>query len=86
MKLSPHFVVHQAGNETILVPTGSAGFSGVVKGNRTLGFIVKHLQNDISEEEIIASMRNSYDAPEEMIEKDVKKALAELRKIGAIVE
>ena len=86
MKLNPNFIVHQAGKETVLVPTGSASFSGVVKGNRTLGVILHLLQRDISEEEIIAAIREGYDAPDNMIEEDVRRALVALQNIGAIDE
>ena len=57
MKLNPAFIVHQTGKDTVIVPTAAAGFSGVVKGNRTLGAIVELLQNDVTEEEIISAMK-----------------------------
>jgi Coenzyme PQQ synthesis protein D (PqqD). len=86
MKLNSNFIVHQAGGNTIIVPTASAGFSGVVKGNQTLGSIVNLLQREVTEAEIISTMKAIYDAPEGLIEGDVRKALAELRSIGAIDE
>ena len=86
MKLNQNYIVHQTGRDTIIVPTASAGFSGVVKGNQTLGIIVNLLQKNVTEAEIIASMQKSFDAPEGMIERDVRQALDELRKIGAIEE
>ena len=66
-----------------------AEISGVVKGNRTLGAIVELLQNDVTEEEIISAMKEKYDATEEIeqiIETDVRKAIDQLRRIGAIDE
>ena len=89
MKLNPAFIVHQTGKDTVMVPTAAAGFSGVVKGNRTLGDILKLLQTDVTEAEIIAAMKQSCDAPEDIediIESDVRKAIDQLRKIGAIDE
>ena len=89
MKLNPAFIVHQTGKDTVIVPTAAAGFSGVVKGNRTLGAIVELLQNDVTEEEIISAMKEKYDATEEIeqiIETDVRKAIDQLRRIGAIDE
>ncbi len=65
---------------------GTAGFSGLVKGNKTLGAILELLKKDTSEKEIVAAMKARYDASEEIIARDVKKALAELRKIGALEE
>ena len=86
MKLNKDFLLHNASGETILVPTGNAAFSGVVRGNKTLGAILELLKTDATEDAIIASMKARFDAPEEVIARDVKRALLELRKIGAIDE
>ncbi len=84
MKLNKNFLVHTTGNDTVVVPTGDAGFSGVVKGNETLGAILEFLKKDTTEESIIESMMNEYDAPREIIEKDVKTTISRLKEIGAI--
>ena len=68
------------------MPTGAAGFSGLVRGNKTLGAILELLKKETSEADIIDAMRKRFDAPEEAITRDVQKALAELRRIGAIDE
>lgn len=86
MKLNKEFLLHNTSSESILVPTGNAGFSGVVRGNKTLGAVLELLQTEISETELIAGMRARFDAPEDMIERDVQKILNELRKIGALDE
>ena len=84
MKLKKGFIPHNRGNESLLVPTGEAGFAGLVRGNGTLGAILELLKEDTTEEKIIASMKERFDAPEDVIAADVKKALAELEKIGAL--
>lgn len=86
MKLKKSFITHETDTESFLVPTGAAGFAGLVKGNKTLGAILELLKNDTSETEITAAMKARFDAPEEIITRDVRKALTELRKIGAIEE
>ena len=86
MKLNRNFIVHKTGGDHLLVATGAAEFAGMVKGNRTLGDILELLKTETSEEAIIDIMRARFDAPEGMIERDVKKALTQLRKIGAIDE
>ena len=86
MKLKKEFITHDTGTESLLVPTGNAGFAGLVKGNKTLGAILGLLKQDTTEAEIVAAMKARFDAPEEIIARDVKKALSELRKIGAIDE
>ena len=87
MKLKKEFIPHDTGKESLLLPTGSAGFAGLVKGNRTLGVILEYLRNDdLTESEIIAAMKERFDAPEGVIENDVRRAIAELRRIGALNE
>lgn len=86
MKLKKEFITHDTGSESLLVPAGGAGFSGLVKGNKTLGAILALLKEDTTEEAVIAAMKQRFDAPEAVITADVKKALSELRKIGALDE
>lgn len=84
MKLKSEFIAHETESETVLVGTGNSGFTGIVRGNATLGAILEILSEDVTEEEIVAKMKERFDAPEGAIERDVKKALAELSRIGAI--
>ena len=86
MKLKKEFITHEAGKETLLVPAGGAGWAGLVKGNKTLGVILELLKEETTEEAVISAMKNRFDAPADVIERDVNKALAELRKIGALDE
>lgn len=86
MRLKKEFIAHDTGSESLLVPAGGAGFSGLVKGNKTLGTILGLLKTDTTEAEIISTMCARFDAPEAVIAGDVKKALAELRRIGALDE
>ena len=86
MKLNKEFLLHDTGSESILVPLGSAGFSGVVRGNKTLGVLLELLKEETTEAELVAAMKARFQAPEGAIEKDVEKALAELRRIGALDE
>lgn len=86
MRLSEDFIVHTTESETLLVPSGGAKFSGVIKDNKTFGLIIELLKNDTTEQEIIASMRKQYDAPDGVIERDVRNILDELSNAGAIVD
>lgn len=86
MKLNKNFLTHKAGNDTVIVPTGNAGFSGVVQGNETLGVILDLLKGDTTEQQIINKMAEQYDASRAEIEKDVISVISGLRKIGAIDE
>ena len=84
MKLNKEYLLHNTGSESILVPTGAAVFSGVVRGNKTLGAVLELLKTETTAAEIIAELKARFDAPEGVIETDVAKALTELRKIGAL--
>ena len=86
MKLKKNFVMHDTGRETVLVPMGGTEFSGMVRGNRTLGVILSLLQEETTEAQLVSAMRDRFDAPEEILERDVKRALGELRRIGALDE
>ncbi len=86
MKLNPDFIVHKTESETILVPKGGTAFSGLGKGNATLGEILSLLEKGVSEEELIADLAGRYDAPRETIARDVRKILDDLRSIGALDE
>ncbi len=86
MKLKKGFITYDTDSESMLIPSGSVSFSGLVKGNRTLGAVLTLLKEETTEAEIIASMKNRFDAPEEVIASDVAKVLSELRSIGALDE
>ena len=84
MKINKAFITHEDDGQKILVSTGASDFSGLVRSNETAGFIISCLENDTTENEIVEKMQKKYDAPKENLERDVKKIIAQLRKIGAI--
>ncbi|MDO4404335.1 MAG: PqqD family protein [Atopobiaceae bacterium] len=84
MKLKEEYITHEIGDGLVLVPTGSASWSGFVRGNKTFGAILSLLREDTTEEAIVAAMRERFDAPEGAIERDVARAISELRKVGAL--
>lgn len=86
MKLRSKFIIHHTEDESLLVPAAGAGFAGLVKGNKTFGAILDLLKSEISEAEIVSALCARFDAPEAVIAKDVRKALAELRAVGALDE
>ena len=86
VKLSKDFVLHITGDDVVLAPVGGASFSGIVRGNAALGAVLTLLQTETTEKEIVAGMKARFDAPEEVLEKDVSHILSELKKIGAVEE
>lgn len=86
MKLKKGFITYDTDSESMLIPSGSVSFSGLVKGNRTLGAILALLKEETTESDIVDALEQRFDAPREQIAADVAKALSELRRIGALDE
>lgn len=84
MKLKDEFIVHNVGDETLLVPTAEASFHGLVQGNKTVDVILNCLLKDTTEEEILAAMKDRFDGDEEDMRADIADVIAQLRAIGAI--
>lgn len=84
MRLKEGFITHESNGEHITVTAGNTAFNGMVRSNRTAGFIVECLKNNVTREDIVERMLEKYDAPRELIVKDVEKILEQLRSIGAI--
>lgn len=86
MKLKEGFITYESDGEHITVSAGGASFNGVIRSNSTAGFIVNALSEDTTMEAITEKMLEIYDAPKEIIYKDVEKIVSRLRSIGAIDE
>ena len=86
MKLKSDFITQTIEKTQFLVPLGGESFQGIVRSNKTAAFIVDCLKEETTEEQIVTAMKTRFDAPEEIIARDVKKALDGLRKIGAVDE
>ena len=86
MKLKDGFVTHEMGGEQIMVATGGASFSGLVRSNATAAFIVECLKEETTRQNIIDTMLKRYDAPESVIAADVDMVLGKLRSINALDE
>ena len=86
MKIKDSFISHESDGESMLIPTGEAKFSGIVKGNSTLGAIIGFLMEETTEDEVIDKMAARFDAPREVIARDVQKVIVELKRIEALDE
>ena len=84
MKLRKGFITHESNGEHITVTAGNTAFNGLVRSNKTAGFIVECLKENVTKEEIVHKMLDKYDACEETITKGVDMILARLQEIGAI--
>ena len=84
MKLKNEFIVHNVGDETLLVPTADASFHGLVQGNKSVRVILECLQQDTTEEAITDELCRQFQGDREVIRADVAEVLTRLREIGAI--
>ena len=85
MKLKDTYITHDSDGEQILLDTSSS-FAGLIRNNKTAAFIVECLKEDITEENIVEAMFEKYDAPKEVLAKDVSEVIGKLRKVGALDE
>ena len=86
MKLKDGFVTHEMGGEQIMVATGSANFSGLVRSNPTAAFIVDCLKEETTKEQVVEKILAKYVVAAEVAAADVDKIVAKLRSINALDE
>lgn len=88
MRLKDDFILHNTGEEFIIIATGEAtkNFNGIIKLNNMGGEIVGLLTTDISEEEIIKAIVEKYEVEYETAREDILNLLDSLRKAGVILD
>ena len=85
MKLKDTYITHDSNGEQILLDTSSS-FAGLIRSNKTAAFIVECLKDDTTQEKIVEAMFEKYDAPKDVLAKDVSDVIEKLRKVGALDE
>ena len=85
MKLKDTYITHDSDGEQILLDTSSS-FAGLIRSNKTAAFIVECLKDDTTQEKIVEAMFEKYDAPKDVLAKDVADVIEKLRKVGALDE
>ena len=88
MKLKEGFILHNVGDEHMVVATGEAGkqFNGLVRNNGTANFIFEQLLQETTQEQIVDAMLEKYDASREQITSDVKRIVKQIREAGFLDE
>ena len=84
MKLNEKFILHKNKDGIYVVPTASAEFHGLVRGNKTVMTILECLSEETTEEDIVRTLMEKYDGREDDIRSDVSDVLGKLKKIGAV--
>ena len=85
MKLKDTYITHESDGEQILLDTSSS-FAGLIRSNKTAAFIVECLKEETTQEKIVEAMFEKYDAPKDVLAKDVSEVIGKLRKVGALDE
>ena len=88
MKLHNGFITYSTGAEQIMVAAGNASdvFRGMVRSNETAAFIIDCLKEEISRQALLEKLCARYDAPADIIDRDLERVLESLRRIGALDE
>ena len=86
MKLKDDFIIQDIEDTQFLVSTGTEGFSGIVRSNKTAAFIVNCLKEETTEDRIVDAMCKKYGVPRKTVAADVTEILDTLRKINALEE
>ena len=85
MKLKDTYITHESDGEQILLDTSSS-LAGLIRSNKTAAFIVECLKEETTQEKIVEAMFEKYDAPKDVLAKDVSEVIEKLRKVGALDE
>mgnify|MGYP002802113041 CR=1 FL=1 len=80
MKIEKEFILREIAGDYVIVPTGKTAleFNGLITVNELGAFIWEKLQQETSEEELVDSVLEEYEASEETVRNDVKEFLEKL--------
>lgn len=84
LKIKEGFIVREILDSYMAVPVGerTRDVHGVIALNETGAFLWKMLEEDTSEDKLIASMVKEYEITEETAKDDIKEYLSFLREKG----
>ena len=88
MKIKEDFILRKMDDMTIVVAVGESAktFNGVINLNPTAEFFWEKLAEGCSREELIDAVLAEYDVPKEVVEADVDKFIAQLKKENILDE
>lgn len=86
MKLKSGIIVNEINGDYVAVAAGEAGkaFNGMIKMNGTAAFIVKTLQTETDEDDIVAALLGEYEVDEETARQNVRAVIEKFRSAGLI--
>lgn len=85
---NPDFLLREIGGDAVLVPLGDTGIftNSMLSLNETCVFLWKAFQTPKTVDEVIALAKAEYEAPEGIIEKEVKIFVSEYVKYELLKE
>lgn len=88
MKLKYNFVTNEVADKIVAVPVGEdlEKFGGFIKMNDVGAYIFNMLKNDVTEDEIVASMLKDFeDATEQEVRETVKEFTDKLKEADVLI-
>ena len=88
MKLKYEFAVREIVGEYVMIPMGEGAlsFSGMISTSETGALIVDALKQDVSREELLTRILDSFDVDEETAAADLDAFLYKLRELRLLNE
>lgn len=86
MKVKEGFVLRNMGGQPVVVSIGAASkvFNGMIKLNETGEFLWQHMDNEVSEQELVDALLERYNVPEDVARDDVRTFVEALKNPGII--
>jgi hypothetical protein len=84
MKIKDGFILREVAGSFVVVAVGKRAteFNGVINLNETSAFMWRMLEKGATNEEIVTEMSKEYDAPIDVLERDVKSFTQKLKEAG----
>lgn len=88
MKLKYNFAIQEVTDFWAAVPVGKDAkkYHGVMSLNESAKDMMELLRDDITEEQLVKKMLDTYDVPEEQLRRDVAELLQQLREADVLDE
>ena len=86
MKIKDGYMMRKVAGNCVVVPMGDevTNFNGMINLNETGEVIFENIQNGCSREELVEIMLKEFEAPREVIERDVDVFIEKLEKVGIL--
>ena len=86
MKLKSGVILTEMDDKVVVVDasSGTDRFSGMLRLNRTAGFVAKLLEKDMEMDDVVKAMTEKYDVAEGVARENAQKVIDSLRDAGLL--